>query len=363
MLNLSQKVVFEPMYLFVTMITQALHGNAPSDGLQRCANTTSYAVLISGQLKRFIWKDQNATLIQPADPACPPFVDVFIAIHRGTMTKPWDGRIESIPYNITTAGLLSHYRKRGARHVSVKWLTDVDIEIMKRSVGSTVGSSMLRKITRPGSHASMFWLRHVAFTMAMGHSYYDSYTYWREDNLFFAPLEERWLQFHPTKYPEVVVDKWCGFGSFSDKIYVANQAGATLLFDTSFSAFQLKMQSWVKFAQTRCQNSYQPEAFLGHVLSNAKVRKVDLRRADARYNVGKLCLASGYVQCSPTQLGSTIPVCPPSQLSERIVSHSKIMWLILVASGISCFWAVHYKRRYLAAALPGRWNEWLAPRP
>jgi hypothetical protein len=344
----------------VPILTYVLHSNELSSVLPRCANTASYAVLISGQLKRFVWKDQNAVLIQPTDPACPPTVDVFIAIHNGTMSKPWDGHIDGIPYSTTTTRLLSHYQKRGARHVRIKWITDGDIEKMKLSVESTLGPSMLRSLNqyrqlRWNRYLSMFWLRHVAFTMALGHSFYNSYTYWRDDNLFFAPLQERWLQFHPTEHAEVVVDKWCGFGSFSDKIYVANQPGATLLFDTSFSVFQLKMLSWVKFAQTRGKDPFQTEAFLGHVLSDAKVRKVDLRRADARYVDGKLCLASGYVHCSPTQLGSTIPVCPPSQ---PIMSHSKIMWLILVASGISYFGAVHYKRRYLAAALPGCGGIW-----
>ena len=283
----------------------------------RCIVST-FAILISGQIQRFVWKDQNGDLINASNPECPPVVDVFIAMHNGTMSPPWNGQIESLPYDTTTASLMAHYRRRGARHVSVNWVSDHDVGKMKQAVLDSMDAPSLLLInkhrkTRWDRYTVMFFLRHEAFMMAHGHSKYDGYTYWREDNSFFAPLDES--VFPSTSQRTVVVDKWCGFGSYSDKIYVANLAGATLLFDSTFRDFQKKMQSWAAFAR-RCaakngsnEDAFQTEAFLGHVLSSVVVHKVDLKRGDTRYVGGRYCLFKGYSECSPTRLGSQLPVC------------------------------------------------------
>ena len=110
----------------------------------------------------------------------------------------------------------------------------------------------------------MFLLRHVAFRLAReassaveaegGDGSYGLFTYWREDNHFLEPLELRSLA-HLLNgggvAPAVVVDEHCGFGSYSDKIYIANVAGAALLFDPTEAAFVRKMAQWVEFAHSR----------------------------------------------------------------------------------------------------------------
>jgi len=155
-----------------------------------------------------------------------------------------------------------------------------------------------------------------AHCQALERGTYDAYTYWREDNLFFTPLEEG--VFPPPDGARVVVDSHGTWGSYSDKIYVANAGGANLLFDSSFEDFQRKIQRWVQFASRRRVSipgllpgdEFQSEAFLGDVLAAANVTKADLKRADVRYVRGRLCLASLYAHLSPTRLGNPIPTCP-----------------------------------------------------
>ena len=250
------------------------------------------------------------TLIS-AQVACPPVVDVFIAIHNGTMRRPWSRAITGVPYTTTTDEVVARYKQRGARSVHVKWISDSDQKNMHATVEGTfdAGQKALvnrHRVRRVDSNMNMMWLRHAAFTMALEHGTYDGYTYWREDNLFFTPLKES--VFPTPDGARMVVDSHCGWGSYSDKIYVANTGGANLLFDRSFEEFKQKMQRWVRFASGK-RDGFQSEAFLQNVLTAANVTKVDLMRADVRYVRGRLCLSHGYAKCSPTRLGNPISTC------------------------------------------------------
>jgi hypothetical protein len=218
------------------------------------------------------------------------------------MAKPWDGTIESIPYPTSTTTLVSHYQRRGARHVHVKWISDADLAHMITAVSPLFTSQLP---TRLNSNIKMLWLRHVVFSMSQTHGVeYDGYTYWREDNLFYSPLEEG--LFPSSLGAKVLVDKWCGFGSYSDKIYVANLAGANLLFDRSSEQFQQKMQVWVHYAK-RKHHEFQTESLLGHVLSAATVKKVDFKRSDVRYVNNIFCRPHMYSQCG--SVNWSIPIC------------------------------------------------------
>jgi hypothetical protein len=292
----------------------ALVHTARDNAAPACETAKKYAVTISGQIQRFIWKDQRDPLIAPADVACPPVVDVFIAVHNGTMRRPWNRVITGVPYTTTTDEVVVRYKQRGARSVHVKWISDSDQKNMHATVEGTfdAGQKALvdrHRARRVDSNMNMMWLRHVAFTMALEHGTYDGYTYWREDNLFFTPLKES--VFPTPDGARMVVDSYCGWGSYSDKIYVANTGGANLLFDRSFEEFKQKMQRWVQWASHRGGDRFQSEAFLQHVLTlgSATVTKVDLMRADVRYARGRLCLAGGYAHCSPTRLGNPISKC------------------------------------------------------
>jgi len=253
------------------------------------------------------------TLIS-AQAACPPVVDVFIAIHNGTMRRPWAPPITPVPYTTTTDEVVARYKQRGARSVHVKWISDSDQKNMHATVEGTFDARQKAlvnrdRVKRVDSNMNMMWLRHAAFTMALEHGTYDGYTYWREDNLFFTPLKES--VFPTPDGARMVVDSHCGWGSYSDKIYVANTGGANLLFDRSFEEFKQKMQRWVQWASHRGGgvNQFQSEAFLQNVLGAATVTKVDLMRADVRYVRGRLCLADMYAHCSPTRLGNPISTC------------------------------------------------------
>ena len=65
------------------------------------------------------------------------------------------------------------------------------------------------------------------------------------------------------------------------------------------------MRSWVRFASQkrggdpkRGVDPFQTEAFLGHVLSSAKVHKMDLKRADVRRQGAPVWIAAFYIQLS-----------------------------------------------------------------
>jgi hypothetical protein len=62
--------------------------------------------------------------------------------------------------------------------------------------------------------------------MSIGGPSYTGYTYWREDNYFFSPLDISGIDFDNHTHPYVIVDTPCEFGSYSDKMYVMNREGA-----------------------------------------------------------------------------------------------------------------------------------------
>ena len=114
-----------------------------------------------------------------------------------------------------------------------------------------------------------------------------------------------------------IVDKFCGFGSYSDKIYVSNRAAAATLFDQSWAAFCSKMELWAAQDQT--------EAFLQRTLHANKVLvlRYDLQRADVRYVRGpprRLCTPYVYYYCSPALQHTDIKPCstPPPTPMDRV---------------------------------------------
>jgi hypothetical protein len=158
---------------------------------------------------------------------------------------------------------------------------------------------------RMKANLRMFFLRHAAFQMSItdrrGQSY-NAYTYWREDNYFFHPLNISVDSFgNDTTQPYVVVDEPCEFGSYSDKMYVMNREGANLLFDSTRSSFLKKMKHWVLFSKLLDKKRYpfQTERFLHDLLTTAVVEKRVLNRIDVRYVNGSLCTHWLYFKCMP----------------------------------------------------------------
>eukprot|EP01084_Bolivina_argentea_P098515 177050_1 len=175
-------------------------------------------------------------------------------------------------------------------------------------------SAVIRLLSHPiyrmrwPSNLRMFYLRHLVFTLTLDMNIkyaYDMLTYWRDDNYFLSPIDLNNLTtyFQQTQ-TAIAVDKYCGYGGLSDKIYVTNYEGAKLLFDVTFNDFKYKMVEWVQLAHIRKikkhhNDPFQTEAFLTTVIQKLKYVKIDLHRTELRYINGKLCASPIYVGCTP----------------------------------------------------------------
>ena len=295
-----------------------------------CLNPPTLALMISGQLSRFTWRAQSNVLVESSDSICLPVVDVYIAIINATGVKPFSGHIdETTPYqNLSnTKSLQQWFRARGARYVHVKWLSDDDMSRMQTSVENTLSlandtdarafiEQHRKRQWEP--NLRMMYTRHVAFEMTCAQTY-SMYTYWRDDNYWIEPLRLADVRIVASDLKaRIVGDKHCGFGSGSDKLFIANAAGAQLLFDDSWTAFSRKMVDWFAFAFSRAHvrvqfgSPFQTERFLKHVMGNALVVRLDMKRADVRYVDGVLCATPIYIKykCTPSlKTQSRVLVC------------------------------------------------------
>jgi hypothetical protein len=279
-----KQLLFESLYGVTTTAT-APDGIATAPALvaltQSCNSTTGtqtlHALLISGQCQRFIYREQSGPLFQweMGGGATPPKMDVYIALHCGTRAIPYTGELDTPPYinetNLNVSDIQYWFQSvRGANTVTVQLFDDVamdavDEEMLSFAVGvrgSAQGElrQFVNQFWGPQMKANlrMFFLRHAAFQMSINSDHhhhgqsYNAYTYWREDNYFFHPLQMSGDSFgNDTTQPYVVVDRACEFNSLSDKMYMMNREGANLLFDSTRSSFLRKMKHWVLFAKVQ----------------------------------------------------------------------------------------------------------------
>mmetsp|Transcript_20898 Transcript_20898/g.47134 ORF Transcript_20898/g.47134 Transcript_20898/m.47134 type:complete len:787 (+) Transcript_20898:89-2449(+) len=303
------------------------------------------AVLISGQLGRFIYQDQSGPLVDQS--GCPTIVDVFIAMHAGSIAQPWTGTVSSPPY-ITEATPMSFkewYTKRGARSTAVTFFSDADMERAEKDVYEMLCKDEKLKENKANTKSlidkqhdvnwlanfRMLYLRHEVFKMSTLRSY-DFYMYWREDNVFLEPLALKpLLGVLSNTLPSVVVDQWCGFDGYSDKIFVANRGSALALWDAEDDAFWSKMVEWTLYSSHRLRekNIFSTEAFLGHVMeTSSTIVKRDLHRTEMRYEGKKLCVPALYWQCTPALPNQTaLTICNqrPSNWNQMTVAQ-KARW-------------------------------------
>jgi hypothetical protein len=151
--------------------------------------------------------------------------------------------------------------------------------------------------------ARKLFLRHSVYHMSRQSQIYSGYVYVREDNYFLTPLDLDEVYFSKNKAnePFVVVDEYCTFfGSYSDKMYVANEKGADLLFGRTMTDFLQQMKLFVLFAYYRKEKTFepmQPEAFIHDNLRLATVETYNMKRIDVRYRAGKRCVPYIYHCC------------------------------------------------------------------
>ena len=281
----------------------------------------SVAVLISGQCHRFIYRDQPGPLFTFSQTSAKPKIDVYIALQCGRKINPLFGDNDTPPYmeKLNITDIRHWYLEKGASNVTVKV---IGIETLNQMVDEITAQTttvyntkdgfdladMVHWHGRWGIEVRKFYLRNFAFLKAQKTQMYSGYVYWREDNYFFLPLDldETLFSMNVTTQdqPFVIVDKGCEFASYSDKMYVANHAGAAILFGSTYAEFIERMKRFVLFAMYRknCSSEmWQPEAFVHDSLSTAVVERAELSRMDVRYNEGKRCIPTAYYHCMPEE--------------------------------------------------------------
>jgi len=289
--------------------------------------SAAVAIMISGQLQRFVYQDQTGPLLAP-DPkaACPVAVDVYIALSNASLTKAWSGRVTDIPYlSSATPDAIKHwYLARGARRVVVKFVDEDELVRAEATVRQLIRNApdgkRLDTFVKQGydkdhwfANFRQYYMRHMVYKLTLDRTY-GVLTFWRDDNVFLTPLDlgPMWPKLLASTNA-VFVNQYCGFGALSDKIYAFNRGSVDLFFCPTFQAFSKKMLAWVESAVLRGGTNWlQSEAWLAHSLSQdrTQVIKWDFHRTDMRYVDGEFCASPGYRQCTPELATRTeIKVC------------------------------------------------------
>lgn len=201
----------------------------------------------------------------------------------------------------------------------------------------------------------MFFLRHACFILSLTRGTYSYYMYVRDDNVWIGPTNvlrafaRRQIAadqanpvsspaHHEADPPRVAVDKFCGWGSYSDKIYLTNYQAANVLYANSLADHIGNMARWLRVGSLRVHNAtskkryplcelferapcgpnthtnctrtnkpssrcMQTEAFVEYLFQrgSAVVHPLDFRRTDARYPKNPphdLCVPHLYRNCT-----------------------------------------------------------------
>lgn len=170
-------------------------------------------------------------------------------------------------------------------------------------------------------NGNMMYMRHLVYAAAEASELnvpynYTHMLYTREDNVFVRPpytLMElaRTLDGGSPRDlapAAVAVDKFCGWGAHSDKIYFANRRGAEVLFPSTEEEHVRRMARWINraYRAKRRGDPLQTEEFFKELLDDAgaKVEKIDFHRNDVRYvkdkETGQVapCIAEAYRRCT-----------------------------------------------------------------
>ena len=167
--------------------------------------------MISGQFDRFIYRDNSGPLVAWQNNAtnssswgCGKLtVDVFIALHKRHLSKPWVGDASLHPYlnHSTVVDIERYYRKeRGANDVFIKivddsHMTEVETKLTRQLADRRLPNQYKQTIEEHrekkfGRYSQMLYMRHLAYAMTVQqHRTYSAYVSQREDTFFLEPLD------------------------------------------------------------------------------------------------------------------------------------------------------------------------------
>lgn len=291
-------------------------------------------------MSRFIYKDQTGPLLdmhskflhasKKSFECLEPIIDVYIVLHNGTIAKAWIGQLSNPPYinaNTTTSMIEDWYKKeRGANNVYIKIVDDKHMDQVENDVWHEVTTRHLINLTgfilenyerRFRPYSRMFYLRHLVYSMTLQRQQeYNSYVSLREDNYFFSPLcaadlmldqaipssssqgEDEKETFKRQLKPWIMVEKWCKWGAYSDKLHIGSSLGIATLYGRTWWDYVQLMVRWTQYAHIpKAGDPFSTEVFLNELMATATVEERDFKRIDMRYVSGKLCTPGLYVKC------------------------------------------------------------------
>lgn len=322
---------------------------------------SNIAVLISGQLFRFVYRDSTAhakgglsALVCGSalgfNKTCA--FDVYIVL-ANTKTEAFvnerngEGSEPSHPpYGkdaFTLESIRRHYLDEGARHVDITLLTAQELFGKVESVQKLTIARVARErgMTEEGLEAllvdgswpflngqpfpelyvklsNMLFLRHSAYANALAKEKdslvsYSNFFYMREDNVFVDP------DYHLATDADVMVDKYCWWsGHYGDKVYFANRAGADVVFAPTRESHVRHLQMWLNQA-LESKVGFQVEAFLLKS-SGIRVEPFDFKRTEVRYTANKSmpqpCVPHRYYNCTAMP-GRYFEGCPAWHVTRR----------------------------------------------
>mmetsp|Transcript_61611 Transcript_61611/g.123488 ORF Transcript_61611/g.123488 Transcript_61611/m.123488 type:complete len:422 (-) Transcript_61611:66-1331(-) len=304
------------------------------------------AVVISGQVARFVYKESLARVSRmfrsvldcKGDHAgCKGAVDVYVVL-GDTRTSAWAGDYGTPPYVQDVLKrperVRDYYLAKSASRFSLKVYSQSECEAMVRAMEGQVAAAGSRATgaspeafratwgrygRRWPQNRGMYLLRHLAYAAALDGERslpykYSHFLVLREDNAFLHDVDLRALLRRldgrrderlrkVPQVPSVLVDAKCGWGSFSDKLWLANRGAADLLFGRSDEDHTNKLATLLvggSYMKRRTpvipEEQLQPEYFYQYLLetAGARVEKVEFGRTDLRYLAGQPCVPGLY---------------------------------------------------------------------
>ena len=269
---------------------------AAQRAVENCWCLGPLAVMTSGQAARvvtqpFVGQSTGGALFDQSGASCAPTFDMYAVLSANSVPSYFQPTHRDPPEQRRDAPmrqrqLVAEYKSLGARAVSVELVQDADLEAaIARTELEMSQRGAARLLTTPArfwaaamalrgvgarwpQHGKMFHLRHLAFQTAYSSATrYAFYLFVREDNLWLAPPGAALAAFvhesacadgQPVPSPYVMVDQQGGWGHPSDKMYLANAAGAKVLFGSSWDEHIDHLTSWITLAMLPSQAQHVP---------------------------------------------------------------------------------------------------------
>ena len=291
------ELIVRPSGRAAVLLGALLLGAAAQRADENCWCLGPLAVLTSGQAARvvtqpFVGQSAGGALFEQSGASCAPTFDMYAVLSSNGVPSYFQLTHRNPPPELRSDApmrkrqLVAEYKSLGARAVSVQLVQDAELEAaVARTELEMSQRGAARLLTTPArfwaaamalrgvearwpQHGKMFHLRHLAFQTAYSSATrYAFYLYVREDNLWLAPPGAALAAFvhdsacgdgQPVPSPYVIVDQQGGWGHPSDKMYLANAAGAKVVFGGSWDEHIDHLASWMSLAMLPSQVEHAP---------------------------------------------------------------------------------------------------------